>query len=405
MPPVLPMFRGNYDYDTVQPYFLDGQEEEVEDFYGEDIWKKFELLPTPPLSPRRRPSLSDVSLNAADHLEAVTELLDDDRDTFLQSFILQDCMWSSSFSAANKLERAVSERLAALKNRRESSTTTSRGSDSRGSDSRGSDSNSRGSDTGGLTAGGLTAGGLTAGGLTAGGLTLTGRGSDSRGSDSRGSDSRGSDSRGSDSRGSDSRGSDSRGSDSRGSDTCIDPSEVFPFKPLTEKEAPSEPCLETPPLSSSDSESEEEEEEEEEVEEEEIDVVTVERRKTSQHSNPSILKRCKLDIQQHNYAAPQPPRHPVSKPAGEDLHARRRTHNVLERNRRNDLKRSFSALREETPAVGHNEKAAKVLILKTATEFICELREEEGRLVREEEAQRRRNRRLRRTLRTLRTSP
>ncbi|KAI4788383.1 hypothetical protein KUCAC02_035887 [Chaenocephalus aceratus] len=266
------MFRGNYDYDTVQPYFLDGQEEEVEDFYGEDIWKKFELLPTPPLSPRRRPSLSDVSPNAADHLEAVTELLDDDRDTFLQSFIIQDCMWSSSFSAANKLERAVSERLAALKNRRESSTTTSRGSDSRGSDS--------------------------------------------------------------------------RGSDSRGSDTCIDPSEVFPFKPLTEKKAPSEPCLETPPLSSSDSES-----------------------------------------------------------AGEDLHARRRTHNVLERNRRNDLKRSFSALREETPAVGHNEKAAKVLILKTATEFICELREEEGRLEREEEAQRRRNRRLRRTLRTLRTSP
>ncbi|KAJ4919472.1 hypothetical protein JOQ06_022882 [Pogonophryne albipinna] len=291
MPPVLPMFRGNYDYDTVQPYFLDGQEEEVEDFYGEDIWKKFELLPTPPLSPRRRPSLSDVSLNAADHLEAVTELLDDDRDTFLQSFIIQDCMWSSSFSAANKLEQAVSERLAALKNRRESSTTTSKESNSRGSDSRGSDSNIKESNI---------------------------RGSDSRGSDS----------------------------DSRESNNCIDPSEVFPFKALTEKEAPSEPCLETPPLSSSDSES-----------------------------------------------------------AGEDLHARRRTHNVLERNRRNDLKRSFSALREETPAVANNEKAAKVLILKTATELICELREEEGRFMREEEAQRRRNRKLRHTLQTLRTSP
>ncbi|KAI9524147.1 hypothetical protein NQZ68_019410 [Dissostichus eleginoides] len=361
MPPVLPMFRGNYDYDydTVQPYFLDGQEEEVEDFYGEDIWKKFELLPTPPLSPRRRPSLSDACLNAADHLEAVTELLDDDRDTFLQSFIIQDCMWSSSFSAAHKLEQAVSERLAALRNRRESSTTTSKESNSRGSDS------------------------------------------NSRGSDSRGSDS-------------DIKESDIRGSDSRESNNCIDPSEVFPFKPLTEKEAPSEPCLETPPLSSSDSESEEEEEEEveeevEEVEEveEEIDVVTVERRKTSQRSNPLILKRCNVDIQQHNYAAPQPPRQPVSKlvDAGEDLHARRRTHNVLERNRRNDLKRSFSALREETPAVANNEKAAKVLILKTATEFICELREEEGRLMREEEAQRRRNRKLRHTLHTLRTSP
>ncbi|KAL3055745.1 hypothetical protein OYC64_018433 [Pagothenia borchgrevinki] len=369
MPPVLPMFQGNYDYDydTVQPYFLDGEEEEVEDFYGEDIWKKFELLPTPPLSPRRRPSLPDASLNAADHLEAVTELLDDDRDTFLQSFIIQDCMWSSSFSAANKLEQAVSARLVALRNRRESSTTTSKESNSRGSDSRGSDS----------------------------------RGSDSRGSDSRGFDSN-------------IKESDIRGSDSRESNNCIDPSEVFPFKPLTEKEAPSELCLETPPLSSSDSESEEEEEEEEEEveeeeeeeEEEEIDVVTVERRKTSQRSNPLILKRCNVDIQQHNYAAPQPPRHPVSKlvEAGEDLHARRRTHNVLERNRRSDLKRSFSALREETPAVANNEKAAKVLILKTATEFICELREEEGRLMREEEAQRRRNRKLRHTLQTLRTS-
>ena len=198
MPPVLPMFQGNYDYDTVQPYFLDGEEEEVEDFYGEDIWKKFELLPTPPLSPRRRPSLPNASQNAADHLEAVTELLEDDRDTFLQSFIIQDCMWSSSFSAANKLEQAVSARLVALRNSRESSTTTSKESNSRGSDSRGSDS----------------------------------RGSDSNIKES-----------------------DIRGSDSRESNNCIDPSEVYPFKPLTEKEAPSEPCLETPPLSSSDSES------------------------------------------------------------------------------------------------------------------------------------------------------
>lgn len=137
MPPVLTMPSRNYDYDydTVQPYFfLDGEEE---DFYlpprsqllpgpGEDIWKKFELLPTPPLSPSRSPSLSDVPLSAADHLEAVSDLLDEDCNSsaaFLQSFIIQDCMWSSSFAAATKLEKVVSERLASLRARRDSSAT------------------------------------------------------------------------------------------------------------------------------------------------------------------------------------------------------------------------------------------------------------------------------------------
>ncbi len=137
MPPVLTMLSRNYDYDydTVQPcFFLDGEEE---DFYlppcsqllpgpGEDIWKKFELLPTPPLSPSRRPSLSDIPLSAADHLEAVSDLLDEDYNSsaaFLQSFIIQDCMWSSSFAAATELEKVVSERLASLRARRDSSTT------------------------------------------------------------------------------------------------------------------------------------------------------------------------------------------------------------------------------------------------------------------------------------------
>lgn len=139
MPPVLTSSSSNYDYDydTVQPYFfLDGEEE---DFYlpprsqllpgpGEDIWKKFELLPTPPLSPSRSPSLSDVPLSAAEHLEAVSDLLDEDCNpsaAFLQSFIIQDCMWSSSFAAATKLEKAVSERLASLRARRDSSTSGS----------------------------------------------------------------------------------------------------------------------------------------------------------------------------------------------------------------------------------------------------------------------------------------
>lgn len=122
----------DYDYDSLQPYFYYDNEEE--DFYpqqlqppapSEDIWKKFELLPTPPLSPSRRPSLSSLFPSTADQLEMVTEFLGDDvvnqsiicdadySQTFLKSIIIQDCMWSG-FSAAAKLEKVVSERLASL---------------------------------------------------------------------------------------------------------------------------------------------------------------------------------------------------------------------------------------------------------------------------------------------------
>lgn len=136
MAPVLTMSSTNYDYDydTIQPlFFLDGEEE---DFYpplrshllpGPDIWKKFELLPTPPLSPSRSPPQSEVPLSATDHLEAVSDLLDDECNpsaALLQSFVIQDCMWSSSFSAATKLEKVVSERLELLRARQDSCSTT-----------------------------------------------------------------------------------------------------------------------------------------------------------------------------------------------------------------------------------------------------------------------------------------
>lgn len=214
MPPVLTMSSRNYDYDydTVQPYFLlDGEEEE---FYlptrshllpgpGEDIWKKFELLPTPPLSPSRRPSLSDVPLSAAEHLEAVSDLLDDDCNpsaALLQSFIIQDCMWSSSFAAATKLEQVVSERLASLRARRDSSPT-----------------NNTNSSTDGAAGQQVISSQVSSGYLQDLHTAVT---------------------------------------------DCIEPSVVFPYSTLSEKsgdEAPmevtSELCLDSPPLSSSDSES------------------------------------------------------------------------------------------------------------------------------------------------------
>ncbi|XP_018530488.1 transcriptional regulator Myc-B [Lates calcarifer] len=381
MPPVLTMSSTNYDYDydTVQPYFLDGEEE---DFYppprsqlllgpGEDIWKKFELLATPPLSPSRTPSLSDVPPSAADHLEAVSDLLDEDRNpsaaAFLQSFIIQDCMWSSSFAAATKLEKVVSERLASLRARRDSTCTST---NTNGAADGAADQQV---DTGYLQ-------------------DLHPPATD-----------------------------------------CIDPSVVFPYTTLSERsadgaavEAGSELRLDTPPLSSSDSESEEEEVEEEE--EEEIDVVTVDRRKTSRRSDtsPLVLKRSHINIHQHNYAAQQPSatreqpaikriRSEVASPAsprrrcwsprsdGEDGDDRRRTHNVLERQRRNELKMSFLALRDEIPAVARNDKAAKVVILKTATEFIRKIREDERRLLTMKDELRRRSRELKLRLQQLRT--
>lgn len=129
------------EFDSLQPCFYPDED----DFYlsgpdsappGEDIWKKFELLPTPPLSPSRAGIPGDAASVSSDSappgfglanpLEWASELLllpeDDiwgasDGDLFgsalesnLNSIIIQDCMWSG-FSARENLERAVSEKL------------------------------------------------------------------------------------------------------------------------------------------------------------------------------------------------------------------------------------------------------------------------------------------------------
>ncbi|XP_027876082.1 transcriptional regulator Myc-like isoform X1 [Xiphophorus couchianus] len=357
-----------YDFDSMQPcFFLGGDDEDVFPSQllpgpGEDIWKKFELLPTPPMSPSRTPPRLDPPLSAADHLEALSDLLDEELrpSAALQSFIIQDCMWSSSFAAAAKLERVVSERLACLRTRQNPT------------------------DTSGLAAG-----------------------SDAR---------------------------DETEYLQGVAAACIDPSEVLPFTLTGQNqnqthdnrvamEVESELSLETPPLSSSS----ESEEEEEDGEEEEIDVVTVDRRRTS-HQSPLVLKRSLIDIQQHNYAAPQPagkrPRStestamsplataarqrcggrrcwsPRSDSEDED---RRRTHNVLERQRRSELRLSLLALREQIPALAANHKAAKVAILQGATAFIREARADERRLLKKKDELTKRSRELQRRLERLRT--
>ncbi|NWW00207.1 MYCN protein, partial [Machaerirhynchus nigripectus] len=181
---------------------------------------------------------------------------------------------------------------------------------------------------------------------------------------------------------------------------------------------------------------EDDEDEEEEDEEEEIDVVTVEKRRSSTNKsvttltitvrpknttfssvrtqqNGLILKRCAPIHQQHNYAAPSPfveteeappqkklkievprpvkptiqPKPKSSSPRNSDSEdsERRRNHNILERQRRNDLRSSFLTLRDHVPELIQNEKAAKVVILKKATEYVHSLQAEEQKLLLEKE--------------------
>uniref|UniRef100_A0A8C6A5P7 Transcription regulator Myc N-terminal domain-containing protein n=1 Tax=Marmota marmota marmota TaxID=9994 RepID=A0A8C6A5P7_MARMA len=109
------------EFDSLQPCFYPDED----DFYfggpdstppGEDIWKKFELLPTPPLSPSR--AFSEQSPEPSDW---ATEMLLPEADLWgnpaeedafglgglggltPNPVILQDCMWSG-FSAREKLE-------------------------------------------------------------------------------------------------------------------------------------------------------------------------------------------------------------------------------------------------------------------------------------------------------------
>ncbi|XP_028296038.1 N-myc protein [Gouania willdenowi] len=455
------------EFDSLQPCFYPDED----DFYfcgpdsappGEDIWKKFELLPTPPLSPSRAALPGEPAAAPLDEdplgftlgypLDWASEMLllpeDDiwgastDGDLFgsaldttnPNSIIIQDCMWSG-FSAREKLERVVTEKLG----KAISCTTTA-----------------------------AAATGSRSAMCAKVPEVVTSRSAASE---------------------------------------CVDPTIVFPF-PVNKKNNSS--CRDTSGAgntsmdgsASSDSEEEdeydeeeegdeedeeeeEEEDEEEEEEDEEIDVVTVEKRRSTTskaylrtvsvyHKNHEargsvsgsnvgtrfmsrvpqelILKRSSVHQQQHNYAAPSPyasdddpspppkkqkvsdaPRPPTrtnsmsssssssscgsvtstsaprskrctsgdSSPRGssdsEDSE-RRRNHNILERQRRNDLRSSFLTLRDQVPELAHNEKAAKVLILKKATEYLSSLETEETKLQREKDRLQARRQQLMRRL-------
>ncbi|XP_050609374.1 N-myc proto-oncogene protein [Macaca thibetana thibetana] len=426
------------EFDSLQPCFYPDED----DFYfggpdstppGEDIWKKFELLPTPPLSPSR-----GFAEHSSEPPSWVTEMLLEnelwgspaEEDAFglgglggltPNPVILQDCMWSG-FSAREKLERAVSEKL----------------------------QHSRGPPTAGSTAQSPGAGAASPAGRGHGGAAGAGR-----------------------------AGAALPAELAHPAAECVDPAVVFPF-PVNKREpapmpaAPASAPAVGPAVASgagvsapagapgvapprpggrqtsggdhkalstsgedtlSDSDDEDDEEEDEE---EEIDVVTVEKRRSSSNtkavttftitvrpknaalgpgraqSSELILKRCLPIHQQHNYAAPSPyvesedappqkkiknevsprPLKSVIPPKAKSLSPRnsdsedserRRNHNILERQRRNDLRSSFLTLRDHVPELVKNEKAAKVVILKKATEYVHSLQAEEHQLLLEKE--------------------
>ena len=59
----------------------------------------------------------------------------------------------------------------------------------------------------------------------------------------------------------------------------------------------------------------------------------------------------------------------------------RATHNILERQRRNDLKLRFSLLRDNIPELSSNEKAPKIQILRKGLEYLTMLKREEQTLI------------------------
>jgi Myc proto-oncogene protein len=155
----------------------------------------------------------------------------------------------------------------------------------------------------------------------------------------------------------------------------------------------------------------------------------------TRHHSPLVLKRCHVSTHQHNYAAHPSTRHEppavkrlrlessnsgsssrvlkqissnrkCSSPRTSDTedYDKRRTHNVLERQRRNELKLSFFALRDEIPEVANNEKAAKVVILKKAIECIYSMQTDEQRLVNFKEQLRRKSEHLKQKLARLQNS-
>uniref|UniRef100_A0A3B4WZ61 MYCL proto-oncogene, bHLH transcription factor b n=1 Tax=Seriola lalandi dorsalis TaxID=1841481 RepID=A0A3B4WZ61_SERLL len=333
----------NWDMDHLdhyQHYFYDDHDPD-EDFFkstapSEDIWKKFELVPTPPMSPIRavegsgRVGLLYPSLG--DKLEWVSQFLGQEDD----SIIIQDCMWSG-FSAGQQLERVVGERCASCPGTGASAAKVAAGS-AVSSPGRAQCAAADTPAVGGLATDCVDPAAVLTFPLTGGCKKQVSSGSESH-TDS----------------------SDDKDDDEEEIDVVTVEHKQQQRKPrrLVNSRKPVTITVRADPL------------------------------------DPG-MKRFHISIhqQQHNYAAPSPdtlpaPTEPPRKrvrassptsstspsPQSSDCEDtdKRKAHNFLERKRRNDLRSRFLSLRDEIPGLADCPKTPKVAILTRATEYLQQL--------------------------------
>ncbi|XP_039994170.1 protein L-Myc-1a [Xiphias gladius] len=377
------------EFDCYQHYFFDDFDTK-EDFYkstapSEDIWKKFELLPTPPMSPNRTPSGAALHLSPGDKLNWLSKMLGQDEECEgqfipntgelfgnLSSIIIQDCMWSS-FSASKQLEKVSGRMSAAAQSGAPPVAQIS----------------VRPSKAPCVSPGGpLTA---SATDCVDPAAVLTFPSSSFRKPASSGSESR----------------SDSSDDEEEIDVVTVESKQnrvrlVNVRKPVTIT-VRADPCPKRFHMSvhrqqhnyaarSPDSEPEPEDEDEDEEEEYE--------------EEPQSKRACTASSRQPGSSAHvSQPASPAETPQNSDTEDtdRRRNHNFLERKRRNDLRSRFLALRDQIPGL-ESAKTPKVAILTQATEYLVELHTREKRQIQEKKRLKSRQQQLLRRLSELKRS-
>lgn len=376
------------EFDCYQPYFYEYLDTE-EDFYkstapSEDIWKKFELLPTPPMSPTRTPS-------PGDHLSWLTKVLGQEEECEapflpdtqqllgnLSSHIIQDCMWSC-FSASKQLEKVSGRASSAAQTGAAPPVpqiTVRPGGKAQC-----------------VSPGALLATAAAATDCVDPAAVLTYPASSCRKPASSGSESR----------------SDSSDDEEEIDVVTVENKQsrvrlVNVRKPVTIR-VRADPCPKRFHMSvhrqqhnyaarCPDSEPEPEEDEEEEDEEDEDEEGC---------EQPPSKRTCTTTS--YKQASSSEPTSPSETPQNSDTEDvdRRRNHNFLERKRRNDLRSRFLALRDQIPGL-ESAKTPKVAILTQATEYLMELHSREKRHLQEKKRLRSRQQQLFRKLAELKRS-
>ncbi|XP_029317327.1 protein L-Myc-1b-like [Cottoperca gobio] len=383
------------EYDCYQHYFIDDFDRE-EDFYkstapSEDIWKKFELLPTPPMSPTRTLSGSALHLSPGDKLSWLSKVLGQDEECEgqfipdteelfgnLSSIIIQDCMWSS-FSASKQLEK-VNGRVSAAAQTCVSPV---------------AQISVRPSKAQCVSPAVPLA--TPATDCVDPAAVLTFPASSYRKPASSGSESR----------------SDSSDDEEEIDVVTVESKQnrvrvVNVRKPVTVT-VRADPCPKRFHMSvhrqqhnyalrSPDSEPDDDEEEDEDEDDEEED--------DDEEEEPQSKRTCTASSQRPGYSSGiSQPGSPSESPQNSDVEDtdRRRNHNFLERKRRNDLRSRFLALRDQIPGL-ESSKTPKVAILTQATEYLSDLHTRERRQLQEKKRLKTRQQQLLRRIAELKRS-